>query len=53
MNVYLDGVAVPADPTNGWTLSGSTVTLQGTSTCAKAASGDARARRQGVPDPLH
>jgi hypothetical protein len=38
VNVYLDGVAVPADPTNGWILSGSTITLEGT-TCANVLSG--------------
>ena len=31
VNVYFDGNVVPADPTNGWTLSGSTVTLVGSS----------------------
>ena len=38
VNVYLDGSVVPQDPTNGWTLSGATVTLQGT-TCATVLSG--------------
>jgi hypothetical protein len=38
VNVYLDGVVVPQDPTNGWTLSGATVTLEGT-TCASVLSG--------------
>jgi hypothetical protein len=38
VNVYLDGAVVPADPTNGWTLSGATVTLQGT-TCAGVLAG--------------
>ncbi len=40
VNVYLDGVVVPADPTNGWTISGATITLQGT-TCASVLAGDA------------
>ncbi len=30
VNVLLDGVVVPQDPANGWSLSGSTVTLTGT-----------------------
>ena len=38
VNVYLDGAVVPADPTNGWTLSGATVTLEGT-TCASVLAG--------------
>jgi hypothetical protein len=38
VNVYLDGVVVPADPTNGWTISGATVTLEGT-TCASVLAG--------------
>jgi hypothetical protein len=29
VNVYLDGTVVPADPVNGWTLQGATVTLVG------------------------
>ncbi len=40
LNVYLDGVVVPKDPTNGWTLSGATVTLEGT-TCASVLAGNA------------
>jgi hypothetical protein len=32
VNVYLDNKPIPADPQNGWVLSGSTITLQGT-TC--------------------
>ena len=39
VNVYLDGVVVPADPVNGWILSGSTVTLEGT-TCANVLAGN-------------
>jgi hypothetical protein len=31
VNVYLDDVVVPKDPTNGWTLNGSVVTLVGQS----------------------
>jgi len=38
VNVYLDGVVVPQDPTNGWTLAGATVTLEGT-TCADVLAG--------------
>jgi hypothetical protein len=44
VNVYLDGTVVPADPTNGWTLSGSTVTLEGT-TCTEVLSGAALSLR--------
>jgi hypothetical protein len=44
VNVYLDGTVVPADPTNGWTLSGSTVTLEGT-TCSEVLSGAALSLR--------
>jgi hypothetical protein len=44
VNVYLDGTVVPADPVNGWTLSGSTVTLEGT-TCAEVLSGAALSLR--------
>ncbi len=29
VNVYFDNAPVPADPTNGWTLSGETITLVG------------------------
>ena len=38
VNVYFDEKAVPADPTNGWTLSGSTITLVG-SACDQVMSG--------------
>jgi hypothetical protein len=38
VNVYFDNVAVPEDPTNGWTLSGSTVTLVGAA-CSEVMSG--------------
>lgn len=38
VNVYFDNQPVPADPTNGWTLSGSTVTLVGAA-CDKVMSG--------------
>ena len=38
VNVYFDNQAVPADPVNGWTLSGSTVTLVG-SACDEVMSG--------------
>jgi hypothetical protein len=38
VNVYFDNVAVPADPANGWTLSGSVVTLVG-SACNEVMSG--------------
>jgi len=40
VNLYLDGVVVPQDATNGWTLSGETITLLGT-TCADVLSGNA------------
>lgn len=40
VNVYLDGVVVPQSAANGWTLSGATVTLVG-STCASVLAGDA------------
>jgi hypothetical protein len=40
VNVYLDGAVVPQDAANGWTLSGSTVTLVG-ATCQRVLSGDA------------
>lgn len=40
VNVYVDGVVVPQDPTNGWGLQGDTVTLVG-DTCARVESGDA------------
>jgi hypothetical protein len=39
VNVYLDGVVVPQDPVNGWSLSGTTVTLLGT-TCQSVLAGD-------------
>jgi len=38
VNVYFDNQPVPADPVNGWTLSGSTVTLVG-SACDEVMSG--------------
>ncbi len=38
VNVYFDNVAVPADPVDGWTLSGATVTLVGKS-CDEVMSG--------------
>ena len=39
VNVYLDEVVLPRDPINGWTISGSTVTLVGNA-CAKVTNGD-------------
>jgi hypothetical protein len=39
VNVYFDNVAVPADPVNGWVLSGATITLVGTS-CSEVLSGE-------------
>ena len=39
MNVYLDGAVLPQDPTNGWKIEGSKVTLLG-SACAKVLDGD-------------
>jgi hypothetical protein len=44
VNLYLDGTLVPEDPANGWTLSGSTVTLEGT-TCTEVLSGAALSLR--------
>jgi len=38
VNVYLDDTIVPRDPTNGWTLSGETVTIAG-SACQSIQSG--------------
>jgi hypothetical protein len=38
VNVYFDNQPVPADPTNGWTLNGSTVTLVGAA-CQEVMSG--------------
>jgi hypothetical protein len=38
VNVYFDNQPIPADPLNGWTLSGSTVTLEGAA-CDKVMSG--------------
>lgn len=38
VNVYFDNVAVPADPVNGWVLSGATITLMGTA-CTEVVSG--------------
>lgn len=40
VNVYLDGVVVPGDRTNGWVLDGTTVTLVG-DTCDRVLSGEA------------
>ena len=40
VNVYIDEVVLPYEPVNGWTIDGTTVTLQG-STCAKVLAGDA------------
>ncbi len=39
VNVYLDEVVLPKDPTNGWTLEGKTVTLVGAA-CERVMSGD-------------
>jgi hypothetical protein len=39
VNLYLDGKVIPQDPTNGWTLSGQTVTLVGTA-CTAILDGD-------------
>jgi hypothetical protein len=39
VNVYLDEVVVPKDPTSGWTLEGTKLTLLG-STCARVENGD-------------
>ncbi len=39
VNVYLDDQPVPADPVNGWTLDGSTITLEG-ATCSEVMTGD-------------
>ncbi len=39
VNVYFDNQPVPADPVNGWTLSGATVTLVGTA-CQEVMSGE-------------
>jgi len=38
VNVFLDDVVVPEDPVNGWSISGNTVTLLG-STCDKVSTG--------------
>jgi hypothetical protein len=40
VNVYIDGAPVPKDPVNGWSLTGSTITLLGT-TCDDVMSGSA------------
>jgi hypothetical protein len=40
VNVYLDGVAVPKDPENGWAQDGKTITLLG-ATCRRVLSGGA------------
>jgi len=39
VNVYLDDVVLPYEPVNGWTMSGKTVTLMGTS-CERVKNGD-------------
>lgn len=39
INVYLDEQVVPEDPVNGWSISGATVTLLGT-TCQRVLSGE-------------
>ncbi|HEY2510593.1 MAG TPA: VWA domain-containing protein, partial [Polyangiaceae bacterium] len=39
VNVYFDGIVVPADPSNGWTLTGSTITLVGAA-CDKVEAGN-------------
>jgi len=39
VNVYTDGTILPKDPTNGWTIDGSTVTLVGAA-CDKVLSGE-------------
>ena len=39
VNVYFDEKVVPQDPVNGWTISGTTVTLVGTS-CQQVLAGD-------------
>ncbi len=39
VNVFFDEVVVPQDTTNGWTMTGGTITLQGTS-CQKVLNGD-------------
>jgi archaellum component FlaF (FlaF/FlaG flagellin family) len=44
VNVYLDGTAVPQDPTDGWTLSGQTITLVG-ATCTRVMAGNALSLR--------
>ena len=38
VNVYLDGVVLPQDPVDGWTISGATVTLVGAA-CQQVLSG--------------
>jgi hypothetical protein len=40
VNVYMDDVVVPYEPTNGWTIDGNTVTLVGAA-CDRVKSGDA------------
>ncbi len=39
VNVYLDEVVLPKDPTNGWVIEGDTVTLVGAA-CSKVMAGD-------------
>jgi hypothetical protein len=39
VNVYLDDVVLPFEPTNGWTIDGSKVTLQGAA-CKRVTEGD-------------
>ncbi len=39
VNLFFDEVVVPQDTTNGWTMTGGTITLQGTS-CQKVLNGD-------------
>lgn len=39
VNVFFDEVVVPQETTNGWTITGGTITLQGTS-CQKVLNGD-------------
>lgn len=54
VNVYLDEVVLPREPTNGWTLDGKTVTLEG-SACARVMNGDVLDVRiiAGCPSILH
>ncbi len=54
VNVYLDEVILPRDPVNGWTITGSTVTLVG-SACAEVTNGDVLGVRiiEGCPSVVH